>query len=213
MKKYWFIIFTLLLLIVPFNVKALKLNTKVTGDDAAFNGSKLVYTVIVDQKLSNYKAEIIYDRDVLNLVDVKEINIDTTTKKFDVDKAESVFVTSESDKDSTIIYTVEFKVKDLIKADQTVIEVKSLLAKNSEQEFNLDDVSFDLNISESNVVDNSTIDKSSIDTSYIKSLLNSIKSFSNKTGDWLLYGSLLLNVILIISLISSLIRKKVDYDF
>lgn len=212
MKKYWFI-FILLLIIVPFNVNALKLNTKVTGDDSAFNGSKLVYTIIVDQKLTNYKSEIIYDRDVLNLVDIKEINIDTTTKKFNVDKTESVLVTSESEKNANIIYTIEFKVKDLIKVKQTEIEVKTLLAKNSEQEFNLDDVVFDLNISESNVVDDSTMDNKSIDTSYIKGILNSIKSFSNKTGGWLLYGSLILNIILIISLISSLIRKKVDYDF
>ncbi len=212
MKKYWFI-FILLLIIVPFNVNALKLNTKVTGDDSAFNGSKLVYTIIVDQKLTNYKSEIIYDRDVLNLVDIKEINIDTTTKKFNVDKTESVLVTSESEKNANIIYTIEFKVKDLIKVKHTEIEVKTLLAKNSEQEFNLDDVVFDLNISESNVVDDSTMDNKSIDTSYIKGILNSIKSFSNKTGGWLLYGSLILNIILIISLISSLIRKKVDYDF
>lgn len=212
MKKYCFILI-FVLLVIPFNVKALKLNTKVAGNDTAFNGSKIIYTVIVDQKLTNYKAEIVYDRDVLNLVDVKEVNIDTTTKKFDVDKADSVFITTESEKDSTIIYTVEFKVKDLIKVNQTSIEVKTLLAKNSEQEFNLDDILFDLNISESNEVDDSTIDKSSIDTSYLKGLLNRIKSFSNKTGDWLLYGSIILNIILIISLISSLIRKKVDYDF
>ena len=212
MKKYCFILI-FVLLVIPFNVKALKLNTKVAGNDTAFNGSKIIYTVIVDQKLTNYKAEIVYDRDVLNLVDVKEVNIDTTTKKFDVDKADSVFITTESEKDSTIIYTVEFKVKDLIKVNQTSIEVKTLLAKNSEQEFNLDDILFDLNISESNEVDDSTIDKSSIDTSYLKGLLNRIKSFSNKAGDWLLYGSIILNIILIISLISSLIRKKVDYDF
>ena len=212
MKKYWFI-FLLILIVVPLNVKALKLNTKVTGDDSAFNGSKLVYTIIADQKLTNYKAEIIYDRDVLNLVDIKEINIDTTTKKFDVDKTESVFVTAEAQKDSSVIYTVEFKVKDLIKVEQTQIEVKTLLAKSSEQEFILDDVLFDLKISKSNVVDDSTLDNSSLDTSYIKGVLNKIKNLSTKTGDWLLYGSLILNIILIISLISSLVRKKVDYDF
>ena len=212
MKKYLFV-FIFILLIIPFNVNALKLNTKVTGDDSAFNGSKLVYTVIVDQKLTNYKAEIIYDRDVLNLVDIKEINIDSTTKKFNVDKEESVFVSSESEANSSIIYTVEFKVKDLINVDKSQVEVKTLLAKSSDQEFNLDDVTVELNISASNTVDDDKLDNNAVGTSYIKKFLNSIKSLSNKTGDWLLYGSLILNIVLIISLISSLIRKKVDYDF
>ncbi len=212
MKKYlWIFIFTLIIL--PFNVSALKLNTKVTGSDSTFNGSKIVYTIIVDQKLTNYKAEIIYDRDVLNLVDIKEINIDTTTKKFNIDKEESVFVTSESESNSSIIYTVEFKVKDLINIDKTEIEVKTLLAKSSEQEFNIDDVTVDLSISASNAVDDDKLESSAVGTSYIKRVLNSIKSLSNKTGDWLLYGSLILNIILIISLIANAIRKKVDYDF
>ena len=212
MKKY-LLIFIFALIIIPFNVSALKLNTKVTGNDSAFNGSKIVYTIIVDQKLTNYKAEVIYDRDVLNLVDIKEINIDTTTKKFNIEKEESVFVTSEAESNSSVIYTVEFKVKDLINIDKTEIEVKTLLAKSSNQEFNIDDVTVDLSISASNTVDDDKLENSAVGTSYIKRVLNSIKSFSTKTGDWLLYGSLILNVILIISLIANAIRKKVDYDF
>lgn len=210
MKKYVSVVL-LIIFLIPFNVNAVKLGTQITGNTKLNPGSTVVYTVIVDQPLNNYKAEVIYDRNVLNLVDVNEVNINTTTKKFEVDKSNSIKVNIESDELSNIIYTIEFKVKEQITTKNTQIEVKTLLSKNKDEEFSLDE----------NYIDIDFEYKESDDSEFLvddgskkyKKIVNSVVNVLNNYGNPILYGSLALNILLMILLISSIRRKKVDYDF
>ena len=208
MKKY--IVLLLLVFLLPLNVKAVKLGTQITGNTKLTPGSTVVYTVIVEQQLNNYKAEITYDRNVLNLVDIKEVNINTTTKKFDVDKSDSINVKIESEEFCNVIYTIEFKVKEQITAKTTQVEVKTLLSKNKDEEFSLDENYIDIDFEYEEDNDEYIIEDNS---KKYKKLLNSVANIVKNYGDPIMYGSLGLNLILIIIVISSVRRKKVDYDF
>ncbi len=208
MKKY--VVLLLLIFLVPLNVKAVKLGTQITGNTKLTPGSTVVYTVIVEQQLNNYKAEITYDRDVLNLVDVAEVNINTTTKTFEVDKSDSIKINIESKELCNVIYTLEFKVKEQTTAKTTQVEVKTLLSKNNDEEFSLDENVIDIDFEYEENDDGYIIEDSS---KKYKKALNSVINIINNYGNPIMYGSLVLNIILIIIVISSIRRKKVDYDF
>lgn len=206
MKK--FILLISLFIIIPMNAYALKLSTVITGIDTVSKGDSIIYTVIVDRPLNNYKAEITYDRDVLNLVDVKEVNINTTTKNFNVEKSDTIVIDINSENLSNIIYTVEFKVKSYIDISDTKFTVKTLSSKG-EFEFTPDENEISLNIIEEEKDDTEIV----TDNKKINALLDDIKKILSNYGNPILYGSLGLNLIFLIALISNIRRKKVDYDF
>lgn len=213
MKKF-IVLIVFLLVIVPSNVYAEKASTKIIGNEKALPGSNVVYTVIVDQPLTKYNAEISYDRTLLNLVSVEEININTTTKTFDVDKQNPIKISINSDNSANIIYKLTFNVKNSAKISDTNIELKTTMAVNNEDEFVTSDELLSLSI-----VEKDDLFVKDEDQSYDKSenkalaLLNNVKVIIKNYGSPIMYASLALNLILLIALISNIRRKRVDYDF
>ena len=128
MKKIIFII-TLVLILCPVNISALSLGTKIVGNEKIKPGSNIIYTIILDHPLTEYSAEISYDRDALNLVDVKEININTTEKNFEVEKSNPIFIDIKSEDPANIVYTITFDVKNYTKMSSTEIGIKTTIVK------------------------------------------------------------------------------------
>ena len=108
MKKFLLILIAVLLL-VPINVSADKLYTKISGNEEILPGANIVYTVILDTPLTEYEAVIEYDRDILNLVSVDEVKIDTAERTFEVVKDTPPTVKINSDEQTTIIYKITFQ--------------------------------------------------------------------------------------------------------
>ena len=57
------------------------------------------------------------------------------------------------------------------------------------------------------------VEEDNTDKDYITKTLNDVKNILKDYGNFIMYISLLLNVILIIVLITNIRRKRVDYDF
>ena len=210
MKKFIIFVLAITFILVPNSVFALSLGTNIIGNGKVRPGSNIVYTVILDYELTDYEAEITYDRAVLNLVDVKEININTTTKDFSIEKADTIKIKSKSKRAAKIVYTLEFNVKNYLKVDDTEISVKTINAKNDDEDLTASDSYIKINIVDEAIFDDEEIET---DESKVKSFLNDIKSIMDDYGQPITYVSLGLNLLLIILLISSIRRKKVDYDF
>lgn len=210
MKKYLVFILAIISIMFPRNTLALSLGTNIIGNEKVRPGSNIVYTVVLDYELTEYEAEISYDRTVLNLVDVKEININTTTNDFSVEKSNPIKIKAASKESSKIVYMLEFNVKNYLKVDDTEISIKTLNAKNNDEELTASD-----SYTKVNIVDEAIFDEEEIktDEDKLKTVLNDIKNVMSDYGEPITYISLGLNLILIILLISSLRRKKVDYDF
>src|SRR5574344_328813 len=71
--KYNIFVLILCLFMIPCSVKADKVYTTITGNDKIQAGDNIKYTVILDTELTEYEAEITYDRQFLNLVGVDEV--------------------------------------------------------------------------------------------------------------------------------------------
>ncbi len=209
MKK---LVFCLLIvfLFIPTNIKALSLGTKIIGSEKVRPGANIVYTVVLDYELDKYSAEITYDRNVLNLVDVKEININTTTVDFNFEKSNPIKINVKGKKPVKIVYMLEFNVKNYVKVEETEISIKTLEAKSDDEDLTATEDYIKLEVvKESNVVKENTSDNQS----EINRIMNDIKNILNNYGNPITYVSIGLNILLIFLLIFNVRRKKVDYDF
>src|SRR5574344_2799748 len=119
--KYNIFVLILCLFMIPCSVKADKVYTTITGNDKIQAGDNIKYTVILDTELTEYEAEITYDRQFLNLVGVDEVKIDTETKAFSVEKSDSIKVNITSDVPTIIVYTITFDVKSIVELKDTSI--------------------------------------------------------------------------------------------
>ena len=210
MRKIYAIILGTILLIIPSYTLALSLGTNIIGNEKVRPGSNIVYTVVLDYELTEYEAEVNYDRSVLNLVDVKEININTTNKEFLIEKSNPIKIKSTSSEAAKIVYTLEFNVKNYLKVNDTEVSIKTITAKNNDEELTASESYIKANIVNEAIFDDEEIET---DKNKVQSLLNDIKGVMNDYGDPITYVSLGLNLLLITLLISSIRRKKVDYDF
>lgn len=207
-KKTLFVFF--LLIFLPLNVKALNVSTEIIGNKSASHGDTIFYTIIVDQPLNVYKSEIKYDRNVLNLINVNEVNINTTKKKFEVDRSDSIVIDINSEEVSNIVYTLEFKVKNYSKLKNTKLSLKTLIAKTSEENFTSTEDYVDIDIVENNNEGDYEVDDSD---NKITLMVNNIKRLLNNYRDNILYISIFINIVMFIILLINFKRKKVDYDF
>lgn len=211
MKKIIFII-TLVFMFCPFNIKALSLGTKIVGNEKIKPGSNIIYTVILDHPLTEYSAEISYDRDALNLVDVKEININTTEKNFEVEKSNPILINIKSEEPANIVYTLTFDVKNYTKMSSTEIGIKTKTSKYESEILTSTETFINPDIVEKETLFQETEEENNKENN-ISNILTSVKKIFNNYGSPITYGSIALNVILFIALMVSIIRKKVDYDF
>lgn len=211
MKKIIFII-TLVLTLCPINISALSLGTKIVGNEKIKPGSNIIYTVILDHPLTEYSAEISYDRDALNLVDVKEININTTEKNFEVEKSNPILIDIKSEEPANIVYTLTFDVKNYTKMSSTEIGVKTTKAKYESEVLTSTETFINPDIVEKDILFEDEKQQQE-EGNYISNMLTSVKKILNNYGSPITYGSIILNIILFIALTVSIIRKKVDYDF
>lgn len=211
MKKFILII-VLCLFVLPSKGYALSLGTNIIGNEKVKPGENIIYTVILDQALNEYSAEITYDRSVLNLVNVTEVNINTTTKEFLVEKANPIKINIKSEELANIVYKLEFNVKNYVKATDTELSIKTLTAKTIEEEFTPVVAYEKINIVEDDVLFEEDIPSNEEDN-YAKTLVNDIKNILNDYANPITYVSIALNIILIIALITNIRRKRVDYDF
>ena len=211
MKKIIFII-TLVLIFSPVNIRALSLGTKIVGNEKIKPGSNIIYTVILDHPLTEYSAEISYDWDALNLVDVKEININTTSKKFEVEKSNPILIDIKSEEAANIVYTITFDVKNYTKMSSTEIGIKTTNAKYESEALTSTEAFINPDIVEKDILFEDREQHQDQQNS-ISSMLTSVKNILNNYGSPITYGSIVLNIILFISLTVSIVRKKVDYDF
>lgn len=209
MKKLVFCILIVFLL-VPIEIKALSLGTKIIGNEKVKPGTNVVYTVILDYELDDYSAEITYDRNVLNLVDVKEININTTTVDFNYEKNNPIKIDIKSKAPVKIVYMLEFNVKNFVSEESTEVSIKTLKAKSDDEELTASEDYIKANIVKESIVQE---DDSNDEVNEIKSVMNDVKNILNNYGNPITYVSLGLNLILIIILFFNIRRKKVDYDF
>ena len=209
MKKLVFCILIVFLL-VPIEIKALSLGTKIIGNEKVKPGTNVVYTVILDYELDDYSAEITYDRNVLNLVDVKEININTTTVDFNYEKNNPIKIDIKSKAPVKIVYMLEFNVKNFVSDESTEVSIKTLKAKSDDEELTASEDYIKANIVKESIVQE---DDSNDEVNEIKSVMNDVKNILNNYGNPITYVSLGLNLILIIILFFNIRRKKVDYDF
>ena len=211
MKKIIFII-TLVLTLCPINISALSLGTKIVGNEKIKPGSNIIYTVILDHPLTEYSAEISYDRDALNLVDVKEININTTEKNFEVEKSNPILIDIKSEEPANIVYTLSFDVKNYTKMSSTEIGIKTTKAKYESEVLTSTETFINPDIVEKDILFEDEKQQQE-EENYISNMLTSVKKILNNYGSPITYGSIILNIILFIALTVSIIRKKVDYDF
>lgn len=209
MKKLFVFAITIFMLL-PMSVNAEKVYTKITGNEKIRPGENIVYTIILDRNLTKYEAEITYDRNVLNLVSIEEVKIDTAERSFNVEKSNPIKVSVDSSSPTLIIYTVVFNAKNNINVQKTEINVKILTAINGNESFNSDTAYFNMNFIEE---DSLFVEEDNTDKDYITKILNDVKNILKDYGNFIMYISLLLNVILIIVLITNIRRKRVDYDF
>ena len=209
MKK---IVFSILIvfLLIPININALSLGTKIIGSEKVRPGTNIVYTVILDYELDNYSAEITYDRNVLNLVDVKEININTTTVDFNFEKNNPIKIDVKSKKPVKIVYMLEFNVKNYVSEEETEINIKTLVAKSDDEELTASEGYIKVDVVKEKIV---TEDESSNDSNELNSIMNNVKNILNNYGNPITYVSIGLNLVLFVLLIFIVRRKKVDYDF
>lgn len=210
MKKLIIIVmFTIILM--PVNTKALTIGTKIIGNEKIKAGNTVMYTVILDHPLNEYSAEISYDREVLNLVDVEEININTTEKKFAVERSNPILVNIKSDEPADIVYTLTFDVKNYTTLDSTEITLKTTKAN-----YQKESLTFTEAFIKPSIIKQDTLfqeEGQNAKDNYLSKTMASIKEVLNEYGNPITYCSLGLNLILLISLIASIMRKKVDYDF
>ena len=206
MKKFVSIlVFTLF--IAPFfvigikDVKAEKINTTIVGVENVKPGENVSYTVIVDTPLTEYSAEIKYDREVLNLVSVEEVNIDTTTKDFKYEKNDPIIINAKSKEEANIIYYITFTIKNYSKDSKT--------ANNGSDKYSSEEVFNKIIISEQNDL----FIKKDDGSSEISNVINKLSKIFKQNDNVIMIVSISLNFILLILLIISLKRKKVDYDF
>ena len=211
MKKF-VLIFVTLLLLIPLNVNADKLYTKVSGNEEVIPGANIVYTVVVDRLLTEYEAVIEYDRDVLNLVNIEEIKIDTATRTFEVVKDAPVSVKVKGDSQTSIIYAITFTAKNNISVVNTDISINTTIAKIGKDSLTFDSVDYRITFVEEDPLFVDEEQKNSEDD-YLKKVVNSFGTLLNEYGSPITYVSLGLNILLIILLINSARRKRVDYDF
>lgn len=211
MKRIIFII-TLVLILCPVNISALSIGTKIVGNEKIKPGSNIIYTVILDHPLTEYSAEISYDREALNLVDVKEININTTEKKFEVKKSNPILININSEEPANIVYTITFDVKNYTKMSSTEIGIKTTKAKYESEVLTFTETFINPDIVEEDILFQDEEEQKNGEN-YFSNMLTSVKKILNNYGSPITYGSIVLNIILFIALIVSIIRKKVDYDF
>jgi len=212
MKKFMFFI-VVLALFFPLGVNADTLYTKITGNQKIRPGANIVYTVIIDHKLTSYEAILNYDRSVLNLVSIDELNIDTSLKKFVVDRGDSVKINVDSDSDTLVAYTITFNAKHLIKVENTEINIETIKAKSSNEEFQAKESYFKIDFVEEDTLFVDDEEKNVNDEGIFSDLLNDVKSILKNYANPITYGSIALNIILVVVLISTVRRKRVDYDF
>lgn len=200
-----------LLFLLPVLVKAEEVsNTKIIGNQKIKPGENIVFTVIVDQLLNEYDAEITYDRNVLNLVSVDEININSTEKTFNIEKGNPVKLNIKSNIKGNIIYYISFNVKNSTKAEATEIGIKTNLAKAGEEVYKTNEVFNKLTIVENDFLFEE--DEPEEETE-VQKILADVKVMLKDYNNLIIFVSISFNLILIFALISSLRRKKVDYDF
>ena len=93
------------------DVSADRIYTKIAGNKEAKAGDTVVYTVIVDKALNEYEATIEYDRNVLNLVNIEDIKLDTPERTFNVLRDNPTTVKVKSNSAVSIIYTITQSIK------------------------------------------------------------------------------------------------------
>jgi len=211
MKKLYLIV-VLILLLFPINISALSLGTKIVGNEKIKTGSNIIYTVILDHPLNEYSAEISYDREALNLVDIKEININTTEKSFVVEKSNPILVNIKSEEPANIVYTLTFDVKNYTEMSSTEIKINTTKAKYQSEVLTTTEEFIKPSIVEEDVLFEQS-EPTQSKNNYISKILTNLKHILNEYGSPITTGSIILNLLLIVALITSLIRKKVDYDF
>ena len=211
MKKFLLILIAVLLL-VPINVSADKLYTKISGNEEILPGANIVYTVILDTPLTEYEAVIEYDRDILNLVSVDEVKIDTAERTFEVVKDTPATVKINSDEQTTIIYKITFMAKNNISVSNTNIGINTSKAVLGKDSLIFDEVDYKISFIEEDPL---FIDEDEINNedNYLDKAVNSVGKLLQQYGNPITYVSLGLNVMLLILLINSGRRKRVDYDF
>lgn len=211
MKKV-VLIFVTLLLLIPFNVNADKLYTKISGNKEVVPGANIVYTVVVDRPLTEYEAIIEYDRTVLNLINIQEISIDTSERTFETVKDAPVSVKVKGNTETSIIYAITFMAKNNISLTNTDISINTTTAKIGNDLLTFDKVDYRITFVEEDplfVEEEITEDEND----YLTKVVNSVGTLLNEYGSPITYVSVGLNILLFILLINSIRRKRVDYDF
>ncbi len=210
--KYNILILMICVFFIPYGVKADKIYTTITGNDKISSGENIKYTVILDNALTEYSSEITYDRNIFNLVSVDEVKIDTETKSFSVEKDDPIKINITSNVPTIIVYTITFDVKKDISVKNTTLDIKTITSSTivNKKKKNLTSVDQTFEIEVLDKDDSTIIVKK--DNS-IKNTVGSLRKLVDDYWDIVMYVSLGLNLVLIICLICSLKRKKMDYDF
>lgn len=213
MKKFIIFVITMFLLLpIGVNANTEKVYTKISGNEKILPGANIVYTVILDRKLTKYDAQITYDRALLNLVSVNEIKLDTVDKKFEVEKGNPIKLTVSSDSSAYVIYTIVFNAKNNIEPQRTSISIKTLSAVNGSDSFDANEVDFGIDFVQK---DSLFLEDDELITTKSKSskLLSDIKGIIDGNENIIMFSSLALNLLLIIVCFINIKRKRVDYDF
>ena len=208
MKKVIFLLLLIPLLII--DVSADRIYTKIAGNKEAKAGDTVVYTVIVDKALNEYEATIEYDRNVLNLVNIEDIKLDTPERTFTVLRDNPTTVKVKSNSAVSIIYTITFTLKNNINSVNTDIQIKTIKALSGSDSLTSDSSDYRINIVKK---DKLFEEENSNDNGQLDSIMSNVGKVMKKYGSPIMYGSVALNILLLILLINSIRRKKVDYDF
>lgn len=209
MKKF-VILVAFIFFLFPSIVYAEKITTKIIGSDKVQPTETILYTIIIDKQLTEYSAEITYDRNVLNFVSIEEVNVNTTEKEFNYEKKDPIVINSKSVEPANIIYTITFNVKKYFKSDSTEISINTKLAKNSSDVYDTVETVKKINVvEEENILEEADDEKQSELSKTLISISKVLKQYDNQ----ITIVSIGLNMVLLILLIISIRRKKVDYDF
>ena len=212
MKKVMYVLILFVMIFTVDNVNADKLYTKISGNKEVRPGENIVCTVIADRNLTEYESILEYDREVLNLVSIDEVKLDTSNRTFNVIRDDVTSIKISGSVATPVIYAINFTAKNNINVLNTDISIKTVKAKVGSESLTFDTVDYRIKFVEEDSLFIEDKEETNSDN-ILSKFATDIGKIFNEYGNPIMWGSIGLNILLIILLINSIRRKKVDYDF
>lgn len=218
MKKYINITMLLLIILIPINVKAAIFDTTVLGEKQTEVGEVVEYTVTTNTKLTKYDAMLNYDKDNMYLIGVETSNDQLEIIRKGAGLEKLLYVGPET----IINYKLKFLIKENCNQKELLFSIvtKSSLHMDNGVEVSISgkntNQSIEIILKEEEKEEEEVLEEI-VDSNISEKIENkSVGKFEKIIDDnykIIIYVSLGLNLILLISVIVFALKKNVDYGF